>query len=452
MDNNLIDRIKYLLSHAFSKHGEGSYGLSSFIRKPNRLEIITAFLIFATFLGCLFLWAHMNEDQTLDNRKNRIPSIYASVSVSDKILKVSELKKDTSIHHADQKDMTIDEDPKKQENTQNVTKEKTEQTKQIEPSSTTDNAKIQSNLNKTKQDIKPPKTDLPEQDTSIATLTKEPKTVENVVSEVQKTPKVQAPQPVVNDPSDTNLSAIPDEPIWKKMSKKFEAHPRKGRIAIILRDIGFQANNLEVLLASIPKTTTLAINPYSETSAMDARLIRRDGFEFLMMLPMEPVEYPIKDPGAKGLLTTISKNANLERLNWILEKSNGYYGLINNMGGAFLRAPKQLEPIFETLKKRELVFVNSLGLDKNIGQNLAQEEGIPYISVDLTVDNILIEEDINRQLRSLELLAEEYGYAIGVINTYPLSIKNYVEWAEHINRTPTLQLVPLSNILIKKPK
>ena len=91
MDNNLIDRIKYLLSHAFSKHGEGSYGLSSFIRKPNRLEIITAFLIFATFLGCLFLWAHMNEDQTLDNRKNRIPSIYASVSVSDKILKVSDI-------------------------------------------------------------------------------------------------------------------------------------------------------------------------------------------------------------------------------------------------------------------------------------------------------------------------------------------------------------------------
>ncbi|MBK67023.1 MAG: hypothetical protein CMP22_02700 [Rickettsiales bacterium] len=411
MIKNLLQNVKEKFGSLLSKYGY-EYSFDG-LRKPNRMEIIISAIATCLIFVAIFAWVYISAETTLEKREARVPSIYTNVTLSSEILEGLDPEQVTKNDATPDPDTTPIETQTQDKVVENEPLDSTQQTPEVETTLKTPTSNQISDNDK----------------------------VDPIVEQLSQTPPPQA-----------NLDVIPNQPVWQKNAKDFTALPRKNRIAVILRDIGFQSNNLDVLLTTVPNTTTLALNPYSETVERDSKLLRRYGYEYLMMLPMEPIDYPVKDPGAKGLLTTISRTTNLERLDWILSKSNGYIGVINHMGGAFLRSSKQLEPIFEELKGRQFVFVNSLGLDKNIGQNTAQEKEVPYMSVDLIVDSVLIKEDIERQLRSLELLADEFGYAVGIIDPYPLSIKTYAEWSEKINRSNSLQLVPFSNLLIDEPK
>src|SRR3546814_13954980 len=74
----------------------------------------------------------------------------------------------------------------------------------------------------------------------------------------------------------------------------------------------------------------------------------------MVTLPMEPLDYPQSDPGPYALLTSISAEQNLRRLDWVLSRVTGYVGVTNFMGSKFTTAEAALRPILAELKNRGL--------------------------------------------------------------------------------------------------
>lgn len=235
---------------------------------------------------------------------------------------------------------------------------------------------------------------------------------------------------------------------WKFYTQNFIQNSKKSRISIIVNNLGFDTHQLKSILSSLPKTVTLALNPYSDMVKESSDIIKSSGYEYLMMLPMESNDYPINDPGSKALLTTIGQEENLQHLHWVMGKSTGYIGLINYMGKAFIRPNTILDLLFSELEKRGLIYLNSLGLEFNIGEKEAYKKGVPYLSIDLVIDEVKTENAISQQLRSLELLSKEFGYAIGMIHNYPLSLKQLNIWNESLVKK-NIEIVPISNLILQ---
>ena len=57
-------------------------------------------------------------------------------------------------------------------------------------------------------------------------------------------------------------------------------------------------------------------------------MAQRAGHEIFLDIPMEPVGYPVNDPGPLTLLTSLGAVGNLSRLEKALGRTEGYAGVM----------------------------------------------------------------------------------------------------------------------------
>ena len=62
---------------------------------------------------------------------------------------------------------------------------------------------------------------------------------------------------------------------------------------------------------------------------------RGEGHEILLQVPMEPFDYPDNDPGPQTLLSSLSGEQNVDRMQWLMSRFQGYVGVTNHMGARF---------------------------------------------------------------------------------------------------------------------
>lgn len=388
--------------------------LEPYLRKPRKYESYLSAGIFLLCLAVLFIWLTSQGDETINERQARVPSVTAMVSATNDI----DIQAQTAQKVAAKTEQQISNDIADNDQVSPI------KDPDFETSSPVSDEPIE--------------VDMTGRDTASQRLN----AYNNERGPVSESELNKALE---------NSNQQDKDAQWQQYAKKTgPLAPNKSRIAIVLQDIGFQTSNLGELLNIIHENTTLSLNPYNQEIMSTARYANTKNFEMMVMMPMEPRNYPVADPGPQALLTTLSRSSNMQRANWVLERFDSYIGVSNHMGGAFLRQSKGLEPVFDILAERGLIFLNTLGLEKNIGERTAEEKKAPYISVDLVVDEILIEEDIQRQLQSLELLSQEFGYAIGLLNPYPLSIKQYQAWAKTLE-SKNIEIVPLSHLFFYPP-
>src|SRR5690606_33980103 len=115
-------------------------------------------------------------------------------------------------------------------------------------------------------------------------------------------------------------------------------------------------------------------------------LARARGHEVLLDLPMEPASFPNEDPGPQGLLTSLTPEANLDRLDWVLERGSAYVGVAGAMGSRFTTSREALDPVLREVKVRGLLFVDRRASEDSLVPALAREIGLPYAVNDRAVD------------------------------------------------------------------
>ena len=224
----------------------------------------------------------------------------------------------------------------------------------------------------------------------------------------------------------------------------------KPRIALIVTDMGMMARNTRRAIAEMPPEVTFAFSPYAPNLIEWGEEARRNGHEVLLMIPMEPENYPQNDPGPLSLLTSYSTKENVGMLRASLGTLTGYVGIINHMGSRFTAAADSLRPVLDELQSRGLMIVDSRASQFSRAVNMARAIGLPSAYNNRYVDDNLSADAIAAELTELENYARATGSAVGVAHNYPVTINAVDRWAAGLEARGIV-LVPVTSIADRQP-
>lgn len=238
--------------------------------------------------------------------------------------------------------------------------------------------------------------------------------------------------------------APPQEPAYKKNAQLHSVPPGAPVAAIVITDLGLDADNLKLARETLPKEVAFALSPYTPNLNQVIQDLYADGREILLMLPMEPLDYPSSDPGPSPLLTAINPEDNLVRLRDYLKDVHHIIGVTNYMGDAFVRSIEHVRPFLIYLKSQGYLVLDTtepgkseispLVTELQLTQNLVKAENLS----DLTS-----EKGKAATLSNLERLAKRDMKVIAYATSYPTELAIISDWAKSLNEKG-IQLVPLS--------
>lgn len=214
---------------------------------------------------------------------------------------------------------------------------------------------------------------------------------------------------------------------WQTYARPFDRADRRPRIAVLIAGLGISESATETAIQRLPGAISLAFSPYGIRLAEFAAMARADGHEVLVGIPMEPVGFPLNDPGPQALLTSLPWGENNQRLTWVLSRFPGYVGATNVLGPTlrgerFSASPEAMRPMLEVLRTRGLLFIEA-----RPGE--AAPQGLPGRGVDIQLDERPMRAEIEARLGDLERIARERGAALGLSGASPLALDRLAAWA-----------------------
>lgn len=238
---------------------------------------------------------------------------------------------------------------------------------------------------------------------------------------------------------------------WQEYARPYTgADNDVPKIALMVTDIGLNSRSSNAAIDNLPGQIDLAYSPYGRNLQDWMDRGRAKGHEGFLMIPTEPVNYPANDPGPHTLITDLSPRDNLLRLDWVLSQVTGYVGVINHMGSKFTTSEEALNPIMTDLQSRGLMFVDARSSRYSMAARIARALNMPRAINDRYIDNVITAEEIQSQLRELEITANTFGVALGLARATPLTIDQIAIWSETLSNKG-IELVPVTAIANRQP-
>jgi polysaccharide deacetylase 2 family uncharacterized protein YibQ len=229
----------------------------------------------------------------------------------------------------------------------------------------------------------------------------------------------------------------------------FDAYKRpfvangRPKIALVIGGLGLNARATRQAIETLPPEITLSFAPYSEGLQGWIDEARAHGHEVLLETPMEPLDYPDNDPGPYTLMADGSPPEIVKKLEWVLSRATGYYGLTNYLGSRFLGSPAAYQAFAGATAGRGLGFIDDGSGAKLVGGAL------PRASAERVVDDQLSQSAIDQQLLALESGALQRGQALGAGFAYPVTLDKVAKWAGSLTDRG-FQLAPASALAVRR--
>jgi len=217
------------------------------------------------------------------------------------------------------------------------------------------------------------------------------------------------------------------------------------RVAIIIDDIGYEPRPVADIIA-MKAPITLSILPHCPYSREAAVQGHRAVKEILLHLPMEPHEYPDKNPGDGALLLSMSEPEIRRTVEENLKSVPYARGVNNHMGSRFMENEKQLARVFKQLFEKDLFFVDSYTTNRTRGPRLAQQLGMRFAGRDVFIDN---NSDFTETLEILKgLMDEKNNWKTLIIIGHPYkSTIDALKVALPLFQAHGIAIVPLSELV-----
>ncbi len=241
-------------------------------------------------------------------------------------------------------------------------------------------------------------------------------------------------QPIRPPTPSPQKAAVHKKPVSKVPA--FEIYPKKERypqketpkpkpstskqlpkVAIIVDDMGYDSQIAEKFL-TLDAVLTFSVFPYSPFGESIVRQANINGSEIMLHLPMEPVEYPIVDPGPGVLLTSMSPDQLIDQLRKNLDSVPSIKGVNNHMGSRMTTVSTQMYQILSILKKRKLYFIDSRTTHESLCKPSARLLQVPFAQRDVFLDHIQKASFIRKQIKQLIRIAYNQGEAVGIAHPY----------------------------------
>jgi polysaccharide deacetylase 2 family uncharacterized protein YibQ len=216
----------------------------------------------------------------------------------------------------------------------------------------------------------------------------------------------------------------------------------KPRVALIIGGLGLNAKTTREAIQGLPADVTLSFVPYADDLQSWIDQARAAGHEVLLEAPMEPKDYPVNDPGPFTLMADGQPQETTRRLEWLLSRATGYFGVTNYLGSKFVASPTAMSVFESDLRQRGLAFIDD-GSAAQVGG------GVPRASADRIVDDQLDGGAIEAQLTALETQATRAGHALGSGFAYPVTLAEAARWTQGLAGRG-IDLVPASALTTRR--
>lgn len=219
---------------------------------------------------------------------------------------------------------------------------------------------------------------------------------------------------------------------WIRYAKSFNFNPEIPRIAIIVRGLGFREDFSNAAINGLPANVGLSFSPYSKNCKEWMKKARQKGHEVFLDLPIETDREIFFDPGNLGAMQLISDSDRRQKLELLLSKGGAYLGLIAQHG---MKNGQNvgMDIILNEVKKRGLLFVNNR-TDNNYKELYPQKT--PQITADMDIYDKLFPAAINARLEYLKTLAQYNGYALAIVDSKPVNLRELSNWLKELEGPP----------------
>jgi hypothetical protein len=200
----------------------------------------------------------------------------------------------------------------------------------------------------------------------------------------------------------------------------------------------------EILALKVP--VALSVLPFCPYSAESARKAHEGGMEVLLHLPMEPLDYPEKNPGKGALLIDMTDEEIKNQLEEDIKAVPYASGANNHMGSGFTEYEKKMEVVLRRLKDRGFFFVDSCTTNNSKSRKAAQSVGIRYASRDVFIDNSINFDDTFAILKNLSDKNKKWKSLVIIGHSHESTIRAMGE-ALPVLRSGNISIVPLSDLI-----
>lgn len=233
---------------------------------------------------------------------------------------------------------------------------------------------------------------------------------------------------------------------WRRNAVPFRDLNSRPLIAIVIDDVGLDRPRSRRAW-ELPGPLTMSFLPYARDLPEQARAARARGHELMLHLPMEPGGR--NDPGPNALLVSLSDADLRQRTTAALDSFDGYAGVNNHMGSRFTALRPGMETVLRQLKGRGLMFLDSRTSPQSVGDQVAQEIGVPSIARHVFLDDDESLDAVRRRLAETEAVARRQGFVVAIGHPHEATLQALAEWL------PTLQakgfaLAPATAVLRRR--
>lgn len=256
------------------------------------------------------------------------------------------------------------------------------------------------------------------------------------------------PRPTVEEkpPPKVAVRPAPADQTWRRNAVPFRDLASKPLVAIVIDDVGLDRPRSRRAW-ELPGPLTIAFLPYARDLREQARAARTRGHELMLHLPMEPSGR--NDPGPNALLVSLSRSDVRQRTVAALDSFDGYVGVNNHMGSRFTTSRSGMEAALREFKARGLMFLDSRTSAQSIGDQLAQELGVPSIVRHVFLDDVDTLEAVRRKLAETEAVARRQGFVVAIGHPHEATLQALAEWLPTLS-AKGLALAPATAVLRKR--
>ena len=242
------------------------------------------------------------------------------------------------------------------------------------------------------------------------------------------------------------VAAASSQAAWKRNAVPFGDLNAKPLVAIVIDDVGIDRPHSKRAW-ELPGPLTMSFLPYAKDLREQAKAARGRGQELMLHLPMEPTGRA--DPGPGALLVSLGDAELKQRVTTALDSFDGYVGVNNHMGSRFTANKPDMETVLKLFKARGLMFLDSRTTAQTVGEQTAQELGVPNMPRNVFLDDDESAEAVRRKLAETEAIARRQGFVVAIGHPHEVTLQALAEWLPGLP-AKGLVLAPATAVLRKR--
>jgi hypothetical protein len=215
-----------------------------------------------------------------------------------------------------------------------------------------------------------------------------------------------------------------------------------AQIAIIIDDIGYRDTDDAVL--ALPSTVTLSVLPHTPLGQKLAKAGHSKGHEIMLHLPMQALNG--KALGLGGLTNTMTEAQIRASVVDAISSVPFAKGANNHMGSLLTQLDAPMLWVMETLKQKQLYFVDSMTTRFTKAGDTADQLGVPWLKRQLFLDNDTSAKALEKQFNLMINQAHTQGRLVAIAHPYPETMRFLKANLQRL-KTEGIDLVPASSLL-----